>query len=131
MTSHEVLIVEDERLIALDLQELCEELGHRVLALAATATEARELLERLSPSLILSDFELRGDGDGVDVVAGLRRRCPWLRIVFVTAATGRAARERIASVEPDEILAKPVSRDALRAALSVTPSRSSRKASSA
>lgn len=72
--SHDVIIIEDEMLIALDLQAMCEGLGHRVLALAATVSEAKERIERLNPSSVLSDLDLRGDGDGVDVAVEVRRR---------------------------------------------------------
>ena len=93
MTS--ILIVEDEALIASDLQMRLEDMGYRVVGVAATGKEALKLIAEKRPDLVLMDIVLRGEMDGVDVA----RRVKELRVpvVFLTAYSdpetiGRARR---------------------------------------
>lgn len=93
MTS--ILIVEDEALIASDLQMRLENMGYSVVGVAATGKEALKLIAEKRPDLVLMDIVLRGEMDGVDVA----RRVKELRVpvVLLTAYSdpetiGRARR---------------------------------------
>src|SRR5207253_2053388 len=64
----DVLIIEDETFIAGQLEELVESLGHRVLGVARTHSEAIALTKKKSPGLILADIQLADGSSGLDAV---------------------------------------------------------------
>ena len=74
-----ILIVEDEVVIATDLKYLIEGLGHRVGALATSAEEAIEIIQKEAIDLILMDIVLDGDMDGIDASEIIRDNgaSPW------------------------------------------------------
>jgi DNA-directed RNA polymerase specialized sigma24 family protein len=80
----EVVIIEDEPLIALDLVQLVSDLGHRVVRVARTAGEAIEATRRLQPGLVLADIHLADGSSGLDAVNEILRTVS-LPVVFVTA----------------------------------------------
>jgi DNA-directed RNA polymerase specialized sigma24 family protein len=64
----DVLIIEDEALIALDLEALVQKLGHNVVGIARTRAEAIKVAESRSPGLILADIQLADGSSGLDAV---------------------------------------------------------------
>lgn len=81
----DVLIVEDEILLAMDMEAIVEDSGHRVLAEAASLQEVEALASDLNPQLAFVDIHLAQESSGFDVCALIRRRWPDALIVFVTA----------------------------------------------
>lgn len=79
-----VLIIEDEALIALDLESLVESLGHRVEGVARTRAEAVSLAKLNPPGLILADIKLADGSSGVDAVNEVLGGCG-TPVIFVTA----------------------------------------------
>ena len=63
-TATDVLIIEDEPIIAMDIEELVQGCGHRVVGVAATESEAVAMASRTRPGLILADINLGAGGDG-------------------------------------------------------------------
>jgi CheY-like chemotaxis protein/DNA-directed RNA polymerase specialized sigma24 family protein len=80
----DVLIIEDEALIALELQELVEGLGHTTVGIASTHAEAIALAKNKQPGLILADVRLADGSSGLDAVNELLQstKAP---VVFITA----------------------------------------------
>jgi DNA-binding response OmpR family regulator len=78
-----ILIVEDEPLVAFDSEHLLSECGYEVVATVDTLAEAVRVLGEEEVDLVLSDIQLNGDGDGMDVAraAGARN----VPVLFVTA----------------------------------------------
>jgi DNA-binding response OmpR family regulator len=78
-----ILIVEDEPLVAFDSEHLLRECGYDVVATVDTLAEAVRVLGEEEVDLVLSDIQLNGDGDGMDVAraAGARQ----VPVLFVTA----------------------------------------------
>lgn len=108
MKTSAVLIVEDEAVIALDLQDMLEAMGCVVPAIAATAEEALAAVERHRPDLVLLDIHLSDGSDGVAVATSVRAR--WqVPVIFLTAHTDGATLGRIAATEPVALLIKPFS----------------------
>src|SRR3569623_915285 len=64
-----VLIIEDEPIIALDLENLVTELGHKVVAVAATKDDAVAKAKTERPGLVLADINLGEGGSGIDAVS--------------------------------------------------------------
>jgi CheY-like chemotaxis protein len=77
------LIVEDEPLIALDLEDAMEELGFYVCGVAATEDRARSLAVSDQPDLVLMDVCLEGGREGIETARWLRKVCR-TEVVFVT-----------------------------------------------
>ncbi len=79
-----VLIIEDEPIIALDLTRLARELGHTVVGVAATRSEAVSLAEKTRPGLVLADVRLADGSSGLDAAADILRSFD-LPVIFITA----------------------------------------------
>jgi DNA-directed RNA polymerase specialized sigma24 family protein/AmiR/NasT family two-component response regulator len=110
-----VLIIEDEPLIALDLQYLVEQLGHEVTTTARTHTEAVRAAVKNDPGLILADIQLADGSSGLDAVNEILGSIE-APVIFITAfperfLTGRAP-------EPAFLIAKPFSADSVKAVVS-------------
>jgi len=110
-----VLIIEDEPLIALDIQTLVEQLGHDVTTIARTHTEAVRAALKNRPGLILADIQLADGISGLEAVNEIlgSREVP---VIFITAfperfLTGRAP-------EPAFLITKPFSADSVKAVIS-------------
>ncbi len=107
------LIVEDEFVIALDLETAVSEFGFEVCDLASTADTARMLAMDHRPDIVLMDVNLCGGREGIEAARWLRDVCG-TPIVFVTSYTDRTTVERIHSQVPGaQVLPKPVPREAL------------------
>jgi CheY-like chemotaxis protein len=80
----DVVIIEDEPLIALDLQALVQELGHRVVRIARTEMEAIKAVMQARPGLILADIRLADGSSGLDAVNEILRDFS-VPVIFITA----------------------------------------------
>ncbi len=110
-----VLIIEDELLIAMDLETIVTSLGHSVQAVATTKTEALAAVKRKQPGLILADVKLADGSSGLDaakeIVAGGE-----VPIIFITAYPEKVLTgER---PEPTFLISKPFQRDTVMAIIS-------------
>ena len=81
----DVLIVEDEMLLAMDIEAIVEDAGHRVLAEAACLREVEELPSGIMPQLAFVDMNLANGSNGLEVCQLIQTRWPETIIVFVTA----------------------------------------------
>ena len=100
----DVLIIEDEPIIAMDIEELVRDCGHRVIGIAATEAEAVAIALRSKPGLILADINLGIGGDGTSAVARILRRYQ-VPVIFVTAYPERLLTGE--TVEPAFVITKP------------------------
>ncbi|WP_375461258.1 response regulator [uncultured Enterovirga sp.] len=99
-----IMIIEDEPLIAMDLESLVEGLGHNVTGVARTRSEAVELAGRKRPGLILADIQLADGSSGLDAVNDLLATFE-VPVIFITAYPERfLTGER---PEPAFLIAKP------------------------
>lgn len=99
-----VLIIEDESIIALDLENLVTELGHKVVGTAASKDEAVTKARVQQPGLILADINLGEGGSGIDAVTEILRSFD-IPVIFVTAYPERLLTgER---PEPTYLITKP------------------------
>jgi DNA-directed RNA polymerase specialized sigma24 family protein len=111
----DVLIIEDEALIALELEALLENLGHRVIGIARTRGEAVTIARTKSPGLILADIQLADGSSGLDAVNDLLKTFE-LPVIFITAYPERfLTGER---PEPAFLVSKPYQRATVSALVS-------------
>ncbi|NDJ19666.1 hybrid sensor histidine kinase/response regulator [Myxacorys almedinensis] len=101
-----VLIVEDERIIALDIQTSLQSAGYGVVAIATSATEALESVKGLSPDLVLMDIRIRGDRDGVETAEQIRADYQ-IPVVYLTAHADENTLQRAKLTEPFGYILKP------------------------
>ncbi len=111
-----VLIVEDERIVAMDLQATLRDLGHDAFAIASSADEAIAAVNQRCPDVVLMDIRIKGAVDGIETAARLRARFD-LAIIFLTAHNDDATLARASDTAPDGYVQKPVQVDALRLAV--------------
>ena len=100
----DVMIIEDEPIIAMDLEELVQSCGHRVVGVAATEAEAIAIAKRTRPGLILADINLGLGGDGTNAVAAILSN-HYAPVIFVTAYPERLLTGD--AVEPAFVITKP------------------------
>jgi DNA-binding NarL/FixJ family response regulator len=122
MSTPRILIVEDEALVAMDLQDDLEEEGYEVLGICPTAASAVERAIQTRPDVVLMDVRLRGEGDGVDAASAIEREIPEVRIIFVTGSREPATTARIEKDHPAAILYKPLASEVLRTTIATVTS---------
>ena len=111
----DVMIIEDEAFIALDLEGLVESLGHKVLGVARTHSEAIALAKVKRPGIILADIQLADGSSGLDAVNELLQTFE-VPVIFITAYPERfLTGER---PEPAFLIAKPFQPATVSAVLS-------------
>ena len=110
-----ILVIEDEPVVALDLQDLLEELGHKVVALARTRGEAVRAAREFRPDLILSDIKLADGSTGLDAINEILPACE-TPVIFVTGFPEQLLTGRLP--EPAFLIRKPFTPEAVKAAVS-------------
>lgn len=114
-TAARILIIEDEMLIAVDLSEIVEKLGHTVVATVDTAAKAVRAAAAHRPDLILADIQLAEGSSGIDAVKQILKDAP-VPVIFVTAFPERLLTgER---PEPTFLITKPYLEQTVQAAVS-------------
>jgi DNA-directed RNA polymerase specialized sigma24 family protein len=111
----DVVIIEDEPLIALDLERLVASLGHRVVQIARTRRQAIEAVERGHPGLILADIQLADGSSGLDAVNEILRTFA-VPVIFVTAYPQRLLTGT--RPEPTFLITKPFQAEYVKAVIS-------------
>lgn len=116
-----LLIVEDDLLVANQMEAALSDAGFDVAGTATTREEALQLAEAKSPTLVVMDISLRGDADGIDTALDLFR-LQGIRCIFASAYSDHEAKRRAAPAAPLGWLQKPYTMASLtamvRAALS-------------
>jgi CheY-like chemotaxis protein len=111
----DVLIIEDEPIIALDIETMVEELGHTVTGVARTHREAISLVAKKRPGLVLADIQLADGSSGLDAVNEILSSID-VPVIFITAYP-----ERLLTgdrPEPAFLITKPFQPEAVKAAIS-------------
>jgi CheY-like chemotaxis protein/DNA-directed RNA polymerase specialized sigma24 family protein len=115
MIASDVLIIEDEPLIAMDIEDLVTSLGHRVLGIARTQREAVRMAGELKPQLVLSDIQLADGSSGIDAVNDILDHFD-VPVIFITAFPERLLTgER---PEPAFLITKPFSPEMVKGVIS-------------
>lgn len=106
MSTARVLIVEDESIIALDIQTSLQAAGYQVVSIAATAEEAIQDTAHLQPDLVLMDIRLDGEIDGVETAKQIWQT--WqIPVVFLTAHADENTLTRAKATQPFGYILKP------------------------
>ena len=111
----EIMIIEDEPLIAMDIEQMVESLGHRVTGIARTHAEAVALYNATKPRMVLADIQLADGSSGIDAVNDILKSAS-IPVIFITAFPERLLTgER---PEPTFLVTKPFNPDMVKALIS-------------
>lgn len=118
MTPKKILVVEDEGVVARDIQSCVVRLGHEAVGWACTGEEALELAEETRPDLVLMDIRLSGAMDGITAAEEIRSRFG-SPVVFLTAYADDETVARATDVGPFGYVLKPFEESDLRLAIEI------------
>jgi signal transduction histidine kinase len=113
-----ILIVEDEPIVAKDLQYILRDMGFNAYAIANSADEALKRASEHCPDLVLMDIRIKGGLDGIQTAELLRTRFD-VPVVYLTAHADEATIERAAATEPFGYLLKPIKEEELLSAIEI------------
>ena len=111
----DILIIEDEPLIAMDLESLVTEVGHRVLGVARTHAEAVAAVATRQPSLVLADIQLADGSSGLEAVNEILNTIN-VPVIFITAYPERLLTGQ--KPEPTFLITKPFQPETVKAVIS-------------
>ncbi|WP_231971651.1 hybrid sensor histidine kinase/response regulator [Nostoc sp. NIES-3756] len=126
MQTVRVLIVEDEYILAINLQESLESLGYTVVDIADSAELAIEKSAKLLPNLILMDIRLRGEKDGIQAAEQIWHSLQ-IPIIYVTGHSDQSTVERATLTFPFGYILKPVREQELYVAIQTALNRYERE----
>ncbi len=111
-----VMIIEDEAIIAMDIENIVADMGHRVTGVARTRDEAVKLGRADVPDLILADIQLADNSSGIDAVNDLLAELGQRPVIFITAFPERLLTGD--KPEPAFLISKPYTEDQVISAVS-------------
>lgn len=113
-----ILVVEDENIVALDIERGLKRLGYSVIAVVNNGPEAIEMVGKHHPELVLMDIQIKGGMDGIQTADEIRKRFN-VPVVFLTAYADEATLQRAKTAEPYGYLLKPFEETELHTAIEV------------
>jgi DNA-binding NarL/FixJ family response regulator len=125
------IIVEDEWIVARDLQHILEEIGLQILRLVRRPSDLLPLVEELRPELLVLDIDLDAEIDGIELAEQVQKVHPTCALLFVSAHAEPETLARIRRVDAHGFVVKPFARPQLEAAVEVALSRVDRTADNA
>ena len=111
--NHSILIVEDEMIIALDIQETLKRLGCKRTSIAENGEAALISISREPPDLVLMDIGLGGSIDGIDTAEQIRSSHETVPILFLTSYSNTGIRSRASHIANSGYILKPYTSDML------------------
>ena len=118
MSSVQILVVDDEQIVAKSLQIQLERLGYSVPVIASSGEEAIQKAVECQPDLVLMDIVLRGAMDGIEAARQIRalRNVP---VIFATAYADDDTFQRARTAGPAGYLCKPFGKEELQRAIEI------------
>jgi two-component system, response regulator PdtaR len=109
-----ILIVEDEPIVAMQLQESLEGMGYAVGAIIDSGDEVLGAVMKGKPDLILMDIKLRSFIDGVDAAKRVKLVYDDIPVIYLTAYPSKGSQDRALGTDPAAYLTKPINDNSLR-----------------
>lgn len=113
-----ILVVEDERVIAMDIKDMLESLGYEVPAVTSFGDKAVEQAGALQPDLVLMDIQLQGELDGIQASARIREQYD-IPTVYLTGNSDDPTFQRAKRTEPFGFVLKPFEEKDLQTAIEI------------
>ncbi len=118
MKAARILVVEDELIVAKDIQNRLADLGYQAVGIASEGVQAIAMAGELGPDLVLIDIRLEGDMDGIQAAEQIHQRFR-LPVVFLTAYSEDTTLERARIAEPFGYILKPFQDRELKATIEI------------
>jgi two-component system, response regulator PdtaR len=116
MAKPRIIIVEDEYVVAVDIQKALESLEYEVPAIVATGKGAIDKVEEIKPDLVLMDIVLKGQMNGIETAEQIKSRFD-IPVIYLTAYTSEEIVEKAKVTEPFGYLVKPFNISNLRSTI--------------
>ena len=113
-----ILIVEDESIVAMEIESYISQLGYNVVATATNSEDAIRFAKEFEPHVILMDINIKGDYDGIETAQSILSR-QHTTIIYITAFNDDATIERAVNTDPAAYLSKPFNRQELNASIKI------------
>lgn len=113
MTPARIFVVEDDQIVAMDIEQQLKWIGHEVVGMTTSGEDVQSLVLATQPDLVLMDIRLEGKVDGIDAANMIREHCR-LPVVFLTAYADDETVHRASLAEPFGYLLKPFENSQLR-----------------
>lgn len=113
-----VLVVEDEKIVALEIKSRLKKLGYLVPSVASTGEEAISRTEAFLPDLVLMDIMLKGSVDGIEAARQIREKMD-IPIIYLTAYADSETLERAKVTAPYGYILKPFEENDLRTSIEI------------
>lgn len=117
-----ILVVEDESIVARDIQSRLKKLGYTVTGIASSGEEAIKKAAEKNPDLVLMDIRLKGKIDGVEAAKEIHDRFK-VPVIYLTAYADEATLERAKVTEPFGYILKPFKERELQSTIEITLSK--------
>lgn len=117
-----IMIVEDEGLIAADLQGRLERAGYTVPPIADSAEEALRIIRETQPDLVLMDIRIKGEVDGIDVAQQVRSELD-VPVIYLTAYEDQGTLERASHTQAFGYIKKPIASASLKGSIEMALSK--------
>lgn len=117
MGSPQILIVEDERITAMEVQAMLEEMDYEVTEIVDTGPHVLESLEDEPADLVIMDIRLNGELSGVEVTEKINDRFDNLPVIYFSAYSDDRTLQDARKTEPAGFLIKPITKEDLRSSI--------------
>lgn len=121
-----VLIVEDESLVALEISGYIQELGYNVIGIASNFTKALDYVGKSAVDLILMDVYIKGSKDGIQTAQEIHKESD-IPVIYISAFSDDETLDRAVQTNPVAYLVKPFNRKELQVAMKIALNRKKRK----
>ncbi|APH39407.1 response regulator [Methanohalophilus halophilus] len=113
MKSGDILVVEDEMIVAMGIKLKLEEMGYIVCGIVADGQTAINMASHLKPDLILMDIVLKGNIDGIEAAKVIKQKLA-TQFIFLTGISDKAILHRVHELKPVGTIMKPFDDSQLR-----------------
>jgi two-component system, response regulator PdtaR len=113
-----IMIVEDESIVALDLSMRLQKEGYEIVGIAGSSDDAIALFMEQKPDLVLMDINIRGNKDGIETAAAIKK-IQEVPLIFLTAFSQSEYINRAKTVNPSAYLVKPFNNDSLHTSIQI------------
>lgn len=118
MTKTKIVIVEDEHIIAMEIQERLEKLGYEIPTLFSSGEEAVKKINDIKPDLVIMDIMLEGEMDGIETSKKIQSQLD-IPIVYLTAYSDKETLERAKITQPFGYILKPLEERELHSTIEI------------
>jgi len=120
MKSINILIVEDESIVAMEIESYIQKLGYNIIGICSNAQDALNSISRNRVDIVIMDICIKGNIDGIETAKLIKKSSPNSKIIFLTAHLDDYNVDRAIEIDPIAYLSKPFNREELRVFLKIS-----------